>query len=37
MQAALTPVPSAVSAVYHVVIGSLLAAWWRRSATGESE
>ena len=32
LQAALAPVPSAVSAVYHVVIGSLLAAWWRRSA-----
>ncbi len=35
MQAALAPVPSAVSAVYHVVIGSLLAAWWRRSREGE--
>lgn len=35
MQAALAPVPSAVSAVYHVVIGSLLAAWWRRSAKGD--
>lgn len=31
MEAALAPVPSAVSAVYHVVLGSLLAAWWRRS------
>jgi BASS family bile acid:Na+ symporter len=32
MQAALAPVPSAISAVYHVVIGSLLASIWRRSA-----
>ncbi len=31
MQAALAPVPSAISAVYHVVIGSLLAAIWARS------
>lgn len=30
MQAALAPVPSAVSALYHVVMGSLLAAFWRR-------
>lgn len=30
MQAALAPVPSAISAVYHVVMGSLLAAYWRR-------
>lgn len=30
LQAALAPVPSAISAVYHVVIGSLLAAFWRR-------
>jgi BASS family bile acid:Na+ symporter len=30
MQAALAPVPAAISAVYHVVIGSLLAAIWRR-------
>ncbi len=30
-QAALAPVPSAISAVYHVVIGSLLAAIWRRA------
>ncbi|WFL77882.1 bile acid:sodium symporter family protein [Altererythrobacter arenosus] len=41
MQAALAPVPSAVSALYHVVIGSLLAALWRRfggsSETGENE
>lgn len=32
MQAALAPVPSAISAVYHVVLGSLLASIWRRSA-----
>lgn len=32
LQAALAPVPSAISAVYHVVIGSLLAAIWRRSS-----
>lgn len=30
LQAALAPVPSAVSAVYHVLIGSLLASIWRR-------
>ncbi len=30
LQAALAPVPSAISAVYHVLIGSLLASWWRR-------
>ncbi|MBV1916924.1 MAG: bile acid:sodium symporter family protein [Sphingomonadaceae bacterium] len=33
MQAALAPVPSAISAVYHVVIGSLLASIWARSAS----
>ncbi|MEZ5696722.1 MAG: bile acid:sodium symporter family protein [Sphingomonadaceae bacterium] len=32
MQAALAPVPSAISSIYHVVIGSLLAAYWRRRA-----
>ena len=39
MQAALAPVPSAISAVYHVVIGSFLAAIWRRQpvATEDSE
>lgn len=36
MQAALAPVPSAISAVYHVVLGSLLASWWRRRMEGES-
>lgn len=30
MQAALAPVPSAISAVYHVVIGSFLAGIWAR-------
>ncbi|UYV16716.1 bile acid:sodium symporter family protein [Porphyrobacter sp. ULC335] len=29
-QAALAPVPAAISAVWHVLIGSLLAGWWRR-------
>ncbi|HSG32989.1 MAG TPA: bile acid:sodium symporter family protein [Sphingomonadaceae bacterium] len=29
-QAALAPVPAALSAVWHVCIGSLLASWWRR-------
>ena len=29
-QAALAPVPAAISAVWHVVIGSLLAGWWRK-------
>lgn len=28
-EAALAPVPAAISAVWHVVIGSLLAGWWR--------
>lgn len=37
MQAALAPVPSAISSIYHVVIGSLLAALWRRRPTGENE
>ena len=32
LEAALAPVPSAVSAVYHVVLGSLLAAYWRRTS-----
>ena len=34
LQAAQAPVPGAISAVYHVVIGSLLAAIWRRSDPG---
>jgi BASS family bile acid:Na+ symporter len=29
-QAALASVPAAISAVWHVLIGSLLAGWWRR-------
>ena len=37
MQAALAPVPSAISAVYHVVIGSVLAAIWQRDARGPVE
>jgi BASS family bile acid:Na+ symporter len=32
MQAALAPVPSAISSVNHVVIGSILASIWRRNA-----
>lgn len=33
---ALAPVPAAISAVYHCLIGSLLAAWWRsRSVDSE--
>lgn len=35
MQAALAPVPAALSAVWHVCIGSLLAAYWRRKAETE--
>lgn len=35
LNAALAPVPSAISAVYHVVIGSLLAAIWRRQGMVE--
>ena len=35
MQAALAPVPAALSAVWHVVIGSLLAGWWRRKVERE--
>ncbi|MEM7779377.1 MAG: bile acid:sodium symporter family protein [Pseudomonadota bacterium] len=30
IEAALAPVPAAISAVWHVLIGSLLASWWRR-------
>lgn len=37
MQAALAPVPAAISAVYHVVIGSLLAAYWRRDRDGAGQ
>ncbi len=35
MQAALAPVPAALSAVWHVCIGCLLASWWRRRPVGE--
>ena len=35
LQAALAPVPSAISAVCHVLFGSMLAAIWRRSADKE--
>lgn len=31
----LTPVPAALSAVCHCIIGSALAAWWRRSPTSK--
>ena len=31
---ALAPVPAAISAVYHCIIGSVLAAWWRRRRPG---
>jgi len=31
-QIALAPVPAAISAVFHSIIGSCLAAWWRRKA-----
>ena len=31
---ALAPVPAAISAVYHCLIGSILAAWWRRRDAG---
>ena len=31
---ALAPVPAAISAVYHCLLGSLLAAWWRTRSPG---
>jgi len=31
-QLALAPVPSAISASFHSIIGSILAAWWRLHA-----
>lgn len=34
-QIALAPVPAAISAVFHSIIGSSLAAWWRKSSSGE--
>ena len=33
---ALAPVPAAISAVFHSIIGSLLAAWWRRGTPGRA-
>jgi BASS family bile acid:Na+ symporter len=33
---ALAPVPAAISAVYHCLIGSLLAAWWRNRPPQDS-
>lgn len=35
-QFALAPVPAAISAVYHCLIGSFLAAWWRSRAVEPS-
>jgi BASS family bile acid:Na+ symporter len=35
-QLALAPVPSAISASFHSIIGSILAAWWRLHAAKES-
>ncbi len=32
---AMAPVPAAVSAVFHSIIGSCLAAWWRRRPDGD--
>ena len=32
---AMAPVPAAISAVFHSIIGSVLAAWWRRSSGGK--
>ncbi|MCB2062265.1 MAG: bile acid:sodium symporter family protein [Novosphingobium sp.] len=37
VQAALAPVPSAISAVCHVVIGSILAAVWGRNSGGQAD
>lgn len=34
-QIAMAPVPAAISAVFHRVIGSCLAAWWRRTSGGK--
>jgi BASS family bile acid:Na+ symporter len=34
-QMALAPVPAAISAVFHCLIGSLLAAWWRKNTARE--
>jgi BASS family bile acid:Na+ symporter len=32
-QLAMAPVPAAISAVFHCLIGSLLAAWWGKSGS----
>ena len=37
IQAALAPVPAALSAVWHVVIGSVLASWWARRSERDEE
>ena len=37
IQAALAPVPAALSAVWHVLIGSLLASWWARRSERDEE
>mgnify|MGYP001997613922 CR=1 FL=1 len=37
MQAALAPVPSAISSVYHVVIGSILAGIWARQGSSDDD
>lgn len=34
-QYAVAPVPAAISAVYHCLIGSVLAAWWGRKGAGD--
>lgn len=34
---ALAPVPAAISAVFHSIIGSLLAVWWRRSVPKDAD
>ena len=36
-QYALAPVPAAISAVYHCLIGSVLAAWWGRAGESRDE
>lgn len=33
----MAPVPAAISAVYHCIIGSVLAAWWSRKQTSENK
>ena len=36
-QAALAPVPAAISVVWHVLIGSILASYWRRKVKSDEE